>query len=172
MEYRTQIISAPANSAVTFFDRLNEAGVRYGIFKSSRNTPMALAGNQDLDVLVAREDYRRFCAIAAECAGIRSVNHRSLASPAREDWFIPDFERVKYLHLDVHTSLRLGGKFNKCYPWFAYRDIHQWDAVSVGNCSIAVASPMDEAAITLSRIAFRAKGRIAGSWQKLTGALR
>ena len=169
MEYRTQIVSPPANSAATFFDRLNEAGVRYGIFKSSRNTLMALAGEQDLDILVAREDYQRFCVIASECAGIRSVNHRSLVSPAREDWFIPDFERAKYLHLDVHTSVRLGGKFSKRYPWYAYRDIHQWDTVSLGGCSIAIVSPMDEAAITLSRIAFRSKSMISGSWQKLTG---
>ena len=169
MEYRTQIVSPPANSAVTFFDRLNEAGVRYGIFKSSRNTQMALAGDQDLDILVAREDYQRFCVIASECAGIRSVNHRSLVSPAREDWFIPDFERAKYLHLDVHTSIRLGGKFSKRYPWYAYRDIHQWGTVSSGGYSIAIVSPMDEAAITLSRIAFRSKSTISGSWQRLTG---
>jgi thymidylate kinase len=170
MEYRTQIISPPASSAATFFDRLNEAGVRYGIFKSSHNTPMALAGDQDLDILVAREDYQRFCAIASECAGIRSVNHRSLVSPAREDWFIPDFERAKYLHLDVHTSVRLGGKFSKRYPCYAYSDIRQWDTTSLGGWSIPVVSPVDEAAITLSRIAFRAKGKIAGPWQKLTGA--
>jgi thymidylate kinase len=169
MEYRTQIISAPATSAATFFERLNEAGVRYGIFKSSRNTLMALAGDQDLDILVAREDYHRFCAIASECAGIRSVNHRSLVSPAREDWFIPDFERAKYLHLDVHTSVRLGGKFSKRYPCYAYSDIHQWHTVSLGGCSIPMVSPMDEAVITLSRIAFRFKGEVSGPWQKLTG---
>ena len=169
MEYRTQIISPPRTSAVTFFERLNEAGVRYGIFKSSRNTLMALAGDQDLDILVAREDYHRFCTIASECAGIRSVNHRSLVSLAREDWFIPDFERAKYLHLDVHTSVRLGGKFNKRYPCYAYGHIRHWDAVTFGGCSIPIVSPMDEAAITLSRVAFRSRRQIFASWQKLVG---
>ena len=169
MEYRTQIITPPPNSAVTFFERLTEAGVRYGTFKSSRNTLMALAGDQDLDILVAREDYHRFCAIASECAGIRSMNHPSLVSPAREDWFIPDFERAKYLHLDVHTSVRLGGKFNKRYPCYAYSDIRHWDTVSLAGCSIPIASPMDEAVVTLSRIAFRSRGKISGPWQKLTG---
>jgi hypothetical protein len=169
MEYRTQIISPPPTSAVTFFERLNEAGVRYGIFKSSRNTLMALAGDQDLDILVAREDYHRFCAIASDYAGIRCVNHRSLVSLAREDWFIPDFGRAKYLHLDVHTSVRLGGKFNKRYPCYAYGHIRHWDAVTFGGCSIPIVSPMDEAAITLSRVAFRSRRPIFASWQKLAG---
>ena len=169
MEYRTQIISPPPTSAVTFFERLNKAGVRYGIFKSSRNTVAALAGHQDLDILVARKDYHRFCAIASECAGLRSVNHPSLVSPAREDWFIPDFERARYLHLDVHTSVRLGGKFNKRYPCHAYCDVRHWSAVNFSGCSIPIASPMDESAVMLSRIAFRSKGKVSGLWQRLTG---
>jgi hypothetical protein len=113
MEYRKLPSPPILNSGAAFFEKLNSAGIRYGVFKSSRNTAPALAGDQDLDLLVAREDYRRFCGIAAEYGGIRSVNHRSLVSPGREDWFIPDFERAKYLHLDVHTEVRLGGKFDK-----------------------------------------------------------
>lgn len=169
MEYRAQSILPPSTSAVTFFQRLNEASVRYGVFKSSRNTLMALTGDQDLDVLVAREDYHRFCAIASECAGIRSVNHRSLVAPGREDWFIPDFEHAKYLHLDVHTSVRLGGKFSKRYPCYAYDDIRDWHAVAFGGCPVPIVSPADEAAITLSRIAFRSAGKVRGSWRRLTG---
>ena len=157
-------------SAAGFFAKLNEAGIRYGIFKSSRNTALALAGDQDLDVLVARKDYHRFCAIASECMGRRSVNHQSLVSQGREDWFIPDFERAKYLHLDVHTSVRLGGKFNKRYPCYHYDDIGRWETAAIGGCVIPIVSPKDEATITLSRIAFRTRGGVfSGGWQKLTG---
>jgi len=169
MEYRSQALAPALGSAANLFARLNEAGVRYGIFKSSRNTLIALAGDQDLDILVAREDYHRFCSIAAECAAIRSINHRSLMSPGREDWFVPDFERAKYLHLDVHVSVRLGGKFNKRYPCYSYDDINRWELVTVGDCSIPVASPQDEAAVTLSRIAFRSAGDVAGQWMTLAG---
>ena len=169
MEYRSQALAPTLASAVSLFARLNEAGVRYGIFKSSRNTLMALAGDQDLDILVAREDYNRFCSIAAECAAIRSINHPSLMSPGREDWFVPDFERAKYLHLDVHVSVRLGGKFNKCYPCYSYDDIHHWELVTFGQCSIPVASPPDEAGVTLSRIAFRSASGVAGPWMALSG---
>lgn len=157
-------------SASGLFAKLNAAGVRYGIFKSSRNTALALAGDQDLDILVAREDYHRLCAIASECRGIRSVNHKSLVSQGREDWFIPDFERAKYLHLDVHTSVRLGGKFNKRYPCYHYDDIRCWETVALGGHVIPIVSPQDEATITLSRIAFRSGGGVvSGRWQKLTG---
>jgi len=157
-------------SASEFFAKLNEAGVRYGIFKSSRNTALALAGDQDLDILVAREDYHRFCAIASECMGKRSVNHQCLVSQGREDWFIPDFERARYLHLDVHNSVRLGGKFNKRYPCYHYDDIRRWETAAVEGCVIPIVSPQDEATITLSRIAFRSRGGVfSGRWQKLTG---
>jgi hypothetical protein len=169
MEYRTQDTPPALASALAFFDRLNAAGVHYGIFKSSRNTLVALAGDQDLDILVARRDYCSFCAIAGDSAGIRSANHVSLVSAGREDWFIPDFEWGKYLHLDVHTAIRLGGKFNKRYPFLNYEDIRRWNHVLVGSCSIPIVSSEDEAAITLSRLAFRAPTLAFGSWQKVRG---
>lgn len=170
MEYKTQALSSPVpTSAAGFFAGLNDAGVRYGVFKSSRNMLVALAGDQDLDILVDRADYRRFCAIASECRGIRSVNHSSLTSPEREDWFIPDLGRGRFLHLDVHTSIRLGGKFNKRYRCGRYADIRHWDSVTFEGCPIPVVSAQDEAGITLSRVAFRADGEESGAWQKLGG---
>jgi hypothetical protein len=170
MEYKAQALSSSVlTSAAGFFASLNEAGVRYGVFKSSRNMLVGLAGDQDLDILVDRADYRCFCAIASEYGGVRSVNHSSLTSPEREDWFIPDLDRGRFLHLDVHTRIRLGGKFNKRYGCARYADIRQWDSVTFEGCPIPVASAEDEAGITLSRIAFRADGKVAGSWQKLGG---
>jgi hypothetical protein len=168
-EYKNRNLDSALTSAMVLFAKLNEAGVRYGIFKSSRNTALGLAGDQDLDVLVAREDYHRFCAAASECMGMRSVNHHSLVSQGREDWFIPDFERAKYLHLDVHTNVRLGDKFNKRYPCYCYDDIRRWDVASHGGYLIPIVSPQDEATITLSRIAFRSRTGLGSRWQKLTG---
>lgn len=169
MEHRTEKKHRFLKSADAFFSRLNEAGVRYGVFKSSRNIHLALAGDQDLDILVAREDYHLFCAIAVDCAGTRSVNHSSLKSPGREDWFIPDFDSAKYLHLDVHINIRLGGKFNKRYPFYSYNDISHWNVISFGSLRLRVASTEDEARITLSRAAFRPSGISLKSWQKLKG---
>ena len=68
MEYTDRAWPAPVqSSAAGFFSLLNESGIRYGVFKSSRSTLLALIGQQDLDILVAREDYRGFCSIAMAC---------------------------------------------------------------------------------------------------------
>jgi thymidylate kinase len=169
MEYRQLPSPGILVSAAALFEKLNRVGVRYGVFKSSRATAAALAGDQDLDILVAREDYHRFCATASECGGMRSWNHRSLVSPGREDWFIPDFDRAKYLHLDVHTEVRLGGKFDKKYSFYTYHDIQRWHHAQFGICSIPIIAPEEEARITLSRIAFREAGIALGAWRRVKG---
>jgi len=169
MEHRAEEKHLVLKCADTFFNRLNDDGIRYGVFKSSCNIAVALAGDQDLDILVAREDYHLFCTIATECAGVRSANHPSLKSPGREDWFIPDFDRAKYLHLDVHINIRLGGKFNKRYPVYSYDDIGRWNMITFGTLRLCVASADDEARVTLSRVAFRANAISPRSWQQLKG---
>ncbi|MDY0885636.1 hypothetical protein ACFPL7_23615 [Dongia soli] len=169
MEYRREPHDPVLSVASRLFRTLNEEGIRYGIFKSSRNTAEAVSGMQDMDILIAREDYRSFCQIASQFEGIRSVNHPSLTSSGREDWFIPDFERCKYLHLDVHSSIRLGGKFGKRHCLYNYADIQDWRVLTFSDCSIPVVSFMDEARITLSRIAFRTTSLGFGTWKKLQG---
>jgi hypothetical protein len=169
MKYRQQDPLPASNSPSVLFERLNGAGIRYGTFTSPRNISAALAGDRDLDILVARDDYRHFCAIASGCGAIRSVNHKSLVSPGREDWFAPDFHQARYLHLDVHIAVRLGGKFNKAYPYYSYSDIRDWHMKACGNCSIRTTSPEDQARITLSRIAFEATSLGFRPWQRLGG---
>jgi hypothetical protein len=169
MEYRQQDVLRASDPLASLFEKINRAGVRYGAVTSSHTVPAALAGHRDLDILVAHEDYRHFCAIAAGCGAVRSVNHRSLVSSGREDWFAPDFERGTYVHLDVHITLRLGGKFNKAYPYWIYDDISEWHVQAFGNCSIRMSSPEDQARVALSRIAFEATKLGFGQWQRLRG---
>ena len=169
MEYRQVNLPSASNPAADLFERLNAAGIRYGAVTNARKIPAAMAGEGDLDVLVARDDYRRFCAMAAGCGGIRSVNHKSLVSPGREDWFVPDFDQGRYVHLDVHVALRLGGSFNKAYPFWRYGDIRDWQLESFDDCSIRIASTEDQARIALSRIAFQAADFALGRWQRLGG---
>ena len=169
MEYRQKHLLPASYSPAALFGELNRTGIRYGAITSSRNIPAALAGHRDLDILVAREHYCRFCAIAAACGATRSVNHRSLMSPGREDWFVPDFGQGRYVHLDVHVTLRLGGKFNKAYPYWNYSDIGDWHMETFGKCSIPIASQEDQARIALSKIAFQAVGLGLGPWQSLRG---
>ena len=169
MEYRQANLPSASNPAAHLFERLNAAGIRYGAVTNALNIPAAMAGDRDLDVLVARDDYRRFCVMAAGCGGIRSVNHKSLVSPGREDWFVPDFDQGRYVHLDVHVALRLGGSFNKAYPFWRYGDIRDWQLTPFDSCSIRIASAEDQARIALSRIAFQVDGPAFGLWQTLGG---
>ena len=169
MEYRREAHDPILSVASLLFQTLNEEGIRYGVFKSSRNTGEAVLGMQDMDVLIAREDYRAFCRVVSAFEAIRSVNHPSLTSLGREDWFVPDFDRCKYLHLDVHSSIRLGGKFGKRHRLYDYADIQIWRELTFGDCSIPVVSSMDEARITLSRIAFRTRNIGFGAWARLQG---
>src|SRR4051812_34359307 len=105
----------PLSIAVVLFRQLEQANVRFGIFKSTASVPEGLAGIEDFDVLVARSDYSRFCEILTSLQAVRGVVHWTLASVGREDWLVPDFASGRYLHLDVHCDVRLGHKFNKAY---------------------------------------------------------
>ena len=144
----------------TVFATLDNAGIRYGVFKSSRALEEGLQGSQDLDILVHREDHGRFCAILHEAGAFRSVAHAMLYTQEREDWFVPLSGQAGYLHLDVHTRVLLGGKFAKRYGAFEYDDIQSWVR---GEGSPPCVSEMDECRITLARIAFRQTG---WPWQR------
>jgi hypothetical protein len=162
-------VPRPLAAAVRLFTRLAEAGIRYGVFKSTAALDDALAGDQDLDILVSRQDYSRFCTIMIECHGIRGVTHSSLASPGREDWLIPDFAAAKYMHLDVHVAVRLGHKLNKCYPFYEYESVSRWRHAGPPGLAIPIVSAEDEARITLSRIAFREWAPPWESWVAVHG---
>jgi thymidylate kinase len=161
--------AAPLGAALRLAGMLDQANVRYGAFKSTESLPLGLAGDEDIDILVAREDYSRFCSIMIEANGVRGVTHPSLASPGREDWLIPDFTAGKYIHLDVHVVVRLGPKFNKCYPYYDYQSISRWDRIGLGESTFPVVSPEDEARITVSRIAFRSWSLPGPQWMVLRG---
>lgn len=153
----------------TAFSVLDEASVRYCIFKSSAALTQGLQGTQDLDILVRREDYSGFCAILHEVGAFRAVPHAMLFTPEREDWFVPLQDRAGYLHLDVHTRVLLGGKFAKRYGGFEYEDV---ESFVLHEASPPCVSAMDECRITLARIAFRQTG---WPWQhsvSLTGGWR
>lgn len=139
------------------------------MFKSTRAIANGLAGAQDMDILVHREDYTRFCEILSSFHGRRGIAHDMLTSIGREDWFIPDFACSRYLHLDLHIEVRLGGKFNKRYPAFRYGDITEWVSRDHDGCSVPQSSSMDEARTTLSRIAFRQFRWPWQSWAMLKG---
>jgi len=164
--------SAPLPIAAELFRMLEREKVLFGLFKSTASLPKGLAGTDDFDVLVARSDYARFCAVMNRFHAVRGVVHWALSSPGREDWLVPDFARGRYLHLDVHCEVRVGHKFNKVYPLFRYEDITSWERHEASGVSVPVASPTDEARITVARVAYRTWSPPWNEWTRVTGTWR
>lgn len=144
--------------AAVLFRALNEAGLRYGIAKNLASLEGAFAGRDDLDVLLDKQDYPAFCSIVSRLHGRRSVSLSCYDNvcAGREDWFLPDFSRGRYLHLDMHIGIRVGWAFRKRYLAVEYAAITRWESIYVEGVSVPVVSPEDEARITIIRFAFRA----------------
>ncbi|MEI2302420.1 hypothetical protein [Ensifer sp. MJa1] len=161
-------------TAAELFTALDAANIRYGIVQDLGTLPQALAGRDDIDMLLDRQDYRAFCAIMARLHGLRSVSLSCYDNvcDGREDWFIPDFSSSAYLHIDLHVGIRVGWEFRKRYLAFDYGSISQWERLSFDGISIPVVSSMDEIRLALGRFAFRLWAwpwtrwvAIPGNWQ-------
>ncbi len=157
--------------AAPLFRALDAAGVRYGIVQDLVSLPDALAGRDDMDVLLDKQDYPVFCSIMAELHGLRGVSLSCYDNvcAGREDWFIPDFSRGAYVHLDLHIGIRVGWEFRKRYLAFDYAAIARWERISVEGISIPIVSPEDEIRIAIARFAFRVWTRPWTRWVAVPG---
>ncbi|OAP42309.1 hypothetical protein ATB98_06325 [Sinorhizobium saheli] len=143
--------------AAVLFGALDVAGVRYGIIQDLASLPAALAGRDDIDLLVDKQDYQLFCSIMAELNGVRGVSLSCYDNvcAGREDWFVPDFSRGAYLHLDLHVGIRVGWEFRKRYLALDYPAIARWERTSSDGVSVPLVSVEDEIRLSLARFAFR-----------------
>ncbi|MBD9373711.1 hypothetical protein IB238_13875 [Rhizobium sp. ARZ01] len=164
--------SAPMLPIVAeLFPALDAAGVRYGVVQDLASLPDALAGRDDLDVLLDKKDYPIFCAIVARLHGLRGVSLSCYDNvcAGREDWFIPDFSRSAYLHIDLHIGIRVGWEFRKRYLAFDYAGIGRWERSSMHGISIPILSPEDEVRLAVARFAFRLWTRPWTRWVAVPG---
>ncbi|TGQ68565.1 hypothetical protein EN829_017585 [Mesorhizobium sp. M00.F.Ca.ET.186.01.1.1] len=152
--------------AAELFRAFNECGLRYGIIQDLAALQDGLAGRDDLDILLDKHDYPAFCSIVSKLHGRRSVSLSCYDNvcPGREDWFVPDFSRGRYLHFDMHIGVRVGWEFRKRYPVFDYAAITRWDSICVGAVPVPVVSPEDEVRIAIARFAFRARALPWRQW--------
>lgn len=162
----------PLAAAAELFSALDAGGIRYGIIQDLASLPEALAGRDDMDMLLDKQDYPAFCAIMARLHGLRSVSLSCYDNVCvgREDWFVPDFSCSAYLHIDLHVGIRVGWEFRKRYLAFDYATIAQWDRLSVEGIAIPVASPEDEIRLAIGRFAFRLWGWPWTRWLVVPGA--
>jgi O-antigen/teichoic acid export membrane protein/thymidylate kinase len=84
---------------------LAASGVRYCRWKSSLDLPRVLAGEGDLDLLVARADAGTFLAVAQRHGFLRVVPCFGPDLAAEWHLYGPDAETGRLLHLHVHFAL-------------------------------------------------------------------
>ncbi|MER9296220.1 hypothetical protein NKI38_06930 [Mesorhizobium sp. M0621] len=159
--------TAPALPIATqLFQLFNESGLKYGIIQDVAELQDGLAGRDDLDVLLDKHDYPAFCSIVSKLHGRRSVSLSCYDNvcAGREDWFLPDFSRGGYLHLDMHIGIRVGWEFRKRYPVFDYAAITRWESMCVDGVAVPLVSPEDEIRIAIARFVFRAWGPPWRQW--------
>ena len=155
----------PLPIAAALMSALDAAGVRYGVIQDVSTLPQALAGRDDIDLLVDKRDHAVFCSTICKLRGIRgtSLSCYDNVCAGREDWFLPDFAHGRYLHLDVHVGVRVGWEFRKRYPIVDLISPWQWERVAIGNVSVPVAAPEAELRRAITRYAF---GFWAPPWRR------
>lgn len=124
--------------------------VSYCYWKSSRRIHAALAGETDLDLLVARDDQHRAQRILLE-QGLKlfpSVAHRD--DPAMSSYLGYDEPSGRIVHLHLHFRLVAGGSLLKNYqlPW---EETILARAVAHSMLSIRMLDPASEALLLMVR---------------------
>lgn len=158
-------VPQPLPIAATLFAELDAAGAAYGVIQDISSLPLALAGLDDIDLVLEKRDYAAFCAIVSKLHGVRGVSLSCYDNvcAGREDWFLPDFAHGRYLHLDVHVGIRVGWEFRKRYSLCDDISGWQWERFAIGDMSVPVAAPEAELRRAITRFAF---GCWAPPWRR------
>ena len=102
-------------------DQLNSQHIAYCYWKSSRRLPAVLAGDADLDLLVARSDQHRLQSILLDRGFKQFRNLRALDDPAVASFIGYDEPSGRLVHVHLHMRLMVGAKLLPNYrlPWEA-----------------------------------------------------
>lgn len=111
----------PLASALALVPALNAARVRFVHWKSNLRLAEGLAGETDLDLLVARSDAGTFRDAVREMGAVTIISQPWASYPDVEDWLLLDGGSGKFLHLHVHYEIITGLKRVKHLrlPWAA-----------------------------------------------------
>ncbi len=155
---------------------LEDAGVANCHFKSNQHLDAALAGDTDLDLLVARRAARTAQLVLAERGFKRFDAGLSTGYPAVEDWLGFDDASGRMIHLHVHYGLPVGELHLKSYA-LPLADALLATRVRDPESGVAISEPNHELLLLLVRHALKARGRdrlaaLAGGRHFRGGALR
>lgn len=106
-------------AAIQLRDALEARAVRFVHWKSNHHLDQALAGDTDLDLLVARRDAEVFRSTVLGLGAVRALSQPWACYPDVEDWLLLDADSGKFLHLHVHFEMVTGLKRVKHLrlPW-------------------------------------------------------
>jgi len=94
-------------------DALDTAGVVYCHWKSNEALRQAASGDQDLDLLIAREDATRFASIVQGLGFVLARPSRDRQLPGILDYYGVDQGTMKIVHVHAHYQLVVGDDMTK-----------------------------------------------------------
>lgn len=105
----------PLDLVLTLCEALQRVSIRYCHWKSNNALDRSAVGDNDLDLLVAREDTLRFLSVLAKC-GFKAANAPAEKQmPGVQDYFAYDAGADKWVHVHAHFQLVAGHDFSKNY---------------------------------------------------------
>lgn len=106
----------PSSLVKEFTEKLSEAGVRYCHWKSNNKIGLSESGENDLDILVLREDIRKLKEILFSL-GFKNARFRrgARARPGVEDYYGYDSVANRVIHVHAHYQLVVGSDYTKSF---------------------------------------------------------
>lgn len=101
--------------SLALLDDLRQTGVRFVQWKSTLGLPRGLAGEDDLDLLVRRQDAGALERVLAAHGLKRAVDAHSGGYPGVHQYFGYLVEHRRWLHVDVYFALTTGSSYLKEY---------------------------------------------------------
>ena len=116
---RLPIDNAGLSLLMMILNDFRHQAISYCYWKSSRRLPSVLAGEGDLDLLIARRDQHRAQAILLACGLKRFPSVAMREHPAIESYLGYDQSSGRLVHLHLHFRLVVGERLHKNYsiPW-------------------------------------------------------
>ena len=145
----------PLSALRTVLAALERAGVVHCHFKSNQHLRAALAGDTDLDLLVARSGARAAQALLAAHGMKRFDPGLATGYPAVEDWIGFDAPTGRLIHLHVHYRLPVGELHLKSYR-LPFADALLATRVRDAETGVFTSEPHHELLLLLLRQALKA----------------
>jgi hypothetical protein len=116
---RSQRVAPPVPLLHRLLESFGSRGISFCYWKSSRRLPAVLAGEADLDLLVAREDQHRAAAALLDCGFKLFPSVPARDHPAILSYLGHDEPSGLLVHVHLHLRLVVGERLLKNYrlPW-------------------------------------------------------